>query len=211
MIERLIQGQPNDPLHRFAATRTSDPEEFRHALVNVYGATGLTIRNPRGLQTRGNFLQLGDIALGFSPCGVPAAVSFAECDFTRLQIALSGRAATTSAGVTAPIDNQQSCLTPGRAALLDYGVGFEHIVLRVNAKAKEHIEEHFADFLYFSATSYSTLGIGDVYPVGVFRLISGIESINGLFLIAWSTSFTYFVMDRLWPLYSEPTDKRAGD
>lgn len=68
---------------------------------------------------------------------------------------------------------------------------------------KGHTEEHFADFLYFSATSYSTLGIGDVYPTGVFRLISGIESINGLFLIAWSTSFTYFVMNRLWPLHSD--------
>lgn len=71
---------------------------------------------------------------------------------------------------------------------------------------KGHTEEHFADFLYFSATSYSTLGIGDVYPTGVFRLISGIESINGLFLIAWSTSFTYFVMNRLWPLHSDGTD-----
>jgi hypothetical protein len=66
-----------------------------------------------------------------------------------------------------------------------------------------HVEEHFADFLYFSATSYSTMGIGDVYPTGALRLISGIEGINGLFLIAWSTSFTYFVMDRLWPLHPE--------
>ncbi|MEO6381433.1 MAG: ion channel [Nitrobacter sp.] len=72
-------------------------------------------------------------------------------------------------------------------------------------------EEHFADFLYFSATSYSTLGIGDVYPTGVFRLISGIESINGLFLIAWSTSFTYFVMNRLWPLHSDRTNEDGSD
>ena len=38
-------------------------------------------------------------------------------------------------------------------------------------------------------------------PLGALRLISGVEGINGLFLIAWSTSFTYFVMDRLWPLH----------
>jgi hypothetical protein len=68
------------------------------------------------------------------------------------------------------------------------------------------VEEHFADFLYFSATSYSTMGIGDVYPAGALRLISGIEGINGLFLIAWSTSFTYFVMDRLWPLHPDNSD-----
>ncbi|OJU23808.1 MAG: hypothetical protein BGN91_08290 [Nitrobacter sp. 62-13] len=76
---------------------------------------------------------------------------------------------------------------------------------------KGHTEEHFVDFLYFSATSYSTLGIGDVYPTGVFRLISGLESINGLFLIAWSTSFTYFVMDRLWPLHSDRTNEDRSD
>lgn len=68
------------------------------------------------------------------------------------------------------------------------------------------IEGHFADYLYFSATSYSTLGFGDVYPVGALRLLSGVEGINGLFLIAWSTSFTYFVMDRLWPLHAERKD-----
>jgi len=50
------------------------------------------------------------------------------------------------------------------------------------------------------------LGFGDVYPVGALRLLSGIEGINGLFLIAWSTSFTYFVMDKLWPLHAEPKD-----
>ena len=68
---------------------------------------------------------------------------------------------------------------------------------------KGQVEEHFADFLYFSATSYSTMGKRDVYPTGALRLISGIEGINGLFLIAWSTSFTYFVMDRLWPLHPD--------
>ena len=72
------------------------------------------------------------------------------------------------------------------------------------------VEEYFADFLYFSATSYSTMGIGDVYPTGALRLISGIEGINGLFLIAWSTSFTYFVMDRLWPLHPNEEPKSQG-
>ncbi len=70
------------------------------------------------------------------------------------------------------------------------------------------VEESFEDFLYFSATSYSTLGFGDVYPTGALRLISGIEGINGLFLIAWSTSFTYFVMDRLWPLHPDRADDK---
>lgn len=71
---------------------------------------------------------------------------------------------------------------------------------------KGQIEDRFSDYLYFSATSYSTLGFGDVYPVGSLRLIAGIEGLNGLFLIAWSTSFTYFVMNRLWPLHKDSDD-----
>jgi len=68
------------------------------------------------------------------------------------------------------------------------------------------VEGQFADFLYFSATSYSTLGFGDVFPTGAIRIVSGVQGINGLFLIAWSTSFTYFVMDRLWPLHPDRDD-----
>jgi hypothetical protein len=73
---------------------------------------------------------------------------------------------------------------------------------------KGEIDGQFADYLYFSATSYSTLGFGDVYPIGALRLISGVEGINGLFLIAWSTSFTYFVMDKLWPLHADRDDDK---
>jgi hypothetical protein len=65
-----------------------------------------------------------------------------------------------------------------------------------------HLEGRLGDYLYFSATSYSTLGFGDVYPTGMLRLIAGLEAVNGLFLIAWSTSFTYLAMERLWPLHS---------
>ncbi len=125
-----------EPLHRFPTVRTSDPEEFEHAVIAKYGATGLTVPDPTGLQTRGNFLRLQDIGVGFSACGARAIVSFAECDFARMQIALSGHAATTSNGVTTDVGTHASCVTsPGLPALLDYGQGFEHLVLRVNANA----------------------------------------------------------------------------
>jgi hypothetical protein len=85
-----------------------------------------------------------------------------------------------------------------------YAVAFLLIFKSGLGSLKGHqVDESFADFLYFSATSYSTMGIGDIYPSGALRLVSGIEGINGLFLIAWSTSFTYFVMDRLWPLHPD--------
>lgn len=64
------------------------------------------------------------------------------------------------------------------------------------------VEGHFGDYLYFSASSYSTLGFGDIAPTGALRLVAAIEALNGLFLVAWSTSFTYLAMERLWPLHS---------
>jgi len=84
-----------------------------------------------------------------------------------------------------------------------YGLSFWLIDKAGIGSLKGQVDGSFADYLYFSATTYSTMGFGDVYPGGALRLISGIEGINGLFLIAWSTSFTYFVMDRLWPLHPD--------
>lgn len=53
-------------------------------------------------------------------------------------------------------------------------------------------------FLYFSAETYTSLGFGDVYPVGAMRLIAGMEALTGLLMIGWSASFTYLEMSRHW-------------
>ena len=71
------------------------------------------------------------------------------------------------------------------------------------------VDDTFAEYLYFSISAYSTLGIGDIYPEGALRLISGVEALNGLFLIAWSTSFTYLAMEKLWPLHLGGQHRRA--
>jgi Ion channel len=54
------------------------------------------------------------------------------------------------------------------------------------------------DYFYFSATTYSTLGVGDLFPTGVIRLVAGIEALTGFVLIGWSASFTYLSMQRSW-------------
>lgn len=59
----------------------------------------------------------------------------------------------------------------------------------------------WVDFFYFSAASYTTLGIGDLYPTGEMRFIAGLESLTGLILIGWSTSFTYLAMRNFWDLH----------
>lgn len=54
------------------------------------------------------------------------------------------------------------------------------------------------DFLYVALTSYTTLGIGDVWPEGPIRLVVGVAALNGFLLITWTASFTYLVMQRYW-------------
>ncbi len=54
------------------------------------------------------------------------------------------------------------------------------------------------DFLYFSTTMYTTLGVGDVAATGLMRVPAGIELLVGLVLITWTASFSYLAMERFW-------------
>lgn len=54
------------------------------------------------------------------------------------------------------------------------------------------------DYLYFSVSSYTTLGMGDAFPTGLLRMLAAIEALNGFLLISWSASFTYLMMQRYW-------------
>ncbi len=54
-------------------------------------------------------------------------------------------------------------------------------------------DQDFLSYVYFSATTYSSLGFGDVYPEGWLRMIAAAEVIMGLLLIGWSVTFTYLV------------------
>ena len=52
--------------------------------------------------------------------------------------------------------------------------------------------------LYFSAETYTSLGFGDLTPIGPVRLLAGVEALNGLLLIGWSASFAYIAMEQFW-------------
>ncbi len=127
---------PKDLLRHYPSVHTTDPDEFYHALTMIYGATSLTIPAPEGLRAYGSFFRSSDLSFGFSSCSVRAGVAFDECDYARLQIGLAGSASTTSSGTTSVVDHANACVTsPGRAAVLDYGDGFEQIVLRISENA----------------------------------------------------------------------------
>lgn len=53
-------------------------------------------------------------------------------------------------------------------------------------------------YFYFSLETFTTQGVGDVYPVGPLRLLAALEPLAGLILIGWSTTFTFMVMSLDW-------------
>ncbi len=65
-------------------------------------------------------------------------------------------------------------------------------------EASGAISENWLDYFYFSASNYTTLGMGDIYPLGHLRLVAAVESLVGLVLITWSASYTYLAMSKYW-------------
>lgn len=61
-----------------------------------------------------------------------------------------------------------------------------------------NLEGTLLDCVYFSFSTFSTVGFGDIEPIGRLRYLTGIESLTGLVLITWTASFLYFEMQRYW-------------
>lgn len=54
------------------------------------------------------------------------------------------------------------------------------------------------DCSYYSFTTYTSLGIGDIEPTGDIRFLTGLEALTGLLLIAWTASFMFLEMQKSW-------------
>lgn len=63
------------------------------------------------------------------------------------------------------------------------------------------VDGSFPEYIYFSAVSYTSLGLGELYPTGALRLITGVQALLGLSMIAWTGSFTYLAMEKFWTLH----------
>ncbi|MBY0474386.1 MAG: potassium channel family protein [Nitrosomonas sp.] len=67
------------------------------------------------------------------------------------------------------------------------------------------------DFIYYSSVVYTTVGFGDLLPVGAIRMLSAAEGLAGLAMITWSASFTFLAMQRLWPHLLSRSEKDSND
>jgi voltage-gated potassium channel len=55
----------------------------------------------------------------------------------------------------------------------------------------------FEQALYFSTSTYVTIGYGDVVLARGSRILGSIEGASGIILIGWSTAFFFSIVDRL--------------
>lgn len=56
---------------------------------------------------------------------------------------------------------------------------------------------NFEEALYFSTSTYSTVGYGDVVLASGWRVLGAIEGANGVILLGWSAAFFFAVVSRI--------------
>ncbi|MEN8117214.1 MAG: potassium channel family protein [Bacteroidota bacterium] len=61
----------------------------------------------------------------------------------------------------------------------------------------------FLDTLYYSIVTFTTLGYGDMTISSEWKLLSGIEAINGIMLIGWSTALMYSLIQNIFKSIKE--------
>ena len=57
--------------------------------------------------------------------------------------------------------------------------------------------ESFEKSIYFSLVTFTTLGYGEITISSGNRILAGLEAVNGIMLIGWSTAFMYFVYQEI--------------
>jgi len=56
----------------------------------------------------------------------------------------------------------------------------------------------FEEAVYFSFVTFTTLGYGDITLSEGWRLLSGIEALNGILLVGWTTAMIFAVVQNIW-------------
>jgi hypothetical protein len=56
----------------------------------------------------------------------------------------------------------------------------------------------FEEAVYFSFVTFTTLGYGDISLSEGYRLLSGIEALNGIILVGWTTAMIFSVVQHIW-------------
>ena len=129
---------PADPLQRFPVFRTSDTEEFRHALLTRFGASQAVVKDPARFRALGNLVQLQNIGLVYGNSSTGASAEYPEADRFRLLTAVSGKGHAAIGNNAIGLDAAQSCIvSPGQRVVLTAEASHDWFNLRIDPGAFE--------------------------------------------------------------------------
>jgi len=125
-------------LHRYPLFRASNREEFREALITLYGATAVEADKTRDFRAWVNNIAIGDIALSYAASNARLTMEFPETEYVRQQIGMRGRSLTSLPGASITVDRGRACTTSlGRPMRVDAEPGHERLTLRIKIEALE--------------------------------------------------------------------------
>jgi len=70
--------------------------------------------------------------------------------------------------------------------------------------------ESFEKAVYFSFVTFTTLGYGDITLSEGWRLLSGIEALNGILLVGWTTAMLFAAVQKIWASQTDRSQRRDG-
>ncbi len=62
----------------------------------------------------------------------------------------------------------------------------------------------FSESIYFSLITFTTIGYGDVVIDSEWRIIAGLEAINGIMLVGWSTAMVFAFLQVIYKNGNHP-------
>lgn len=107
-----------------------------------------------------------------------------------------------------PLDLPRPLLTLTRMVSLLLALHVVEMTVWGVALAAANVLPDFETSLYYSLTSYTTVGYGDVVPSVSWRLLGPIEAVVGVMMLGWSTSITVAAVQRIYNTRqgTSPTD-----
>jgi AraC-like DNA-binding protein len=126
-----------EPLARFAAVRTSDPDELRERMAPLYAIRSVEVPRSRiPFQARVNHRELGDVGLGYARYGSKLKGRLAHGNFYAQGFGIGGYGEAVVDGHLFKVCNMEGGIGgPGADARLTYQAGFEHLFLKIKPEA----------------------------------------------------------------------------
>ncbi len=108
-----------------------------------------------------------------------------------------------------PLDSPRPVWTLIRLVSLLLALHLVESAVWAAAFAVANVLPDFKSALYYSLTSYTTVGYGDVLPATSWRLLGPIEAAVGVLMLGWSTAIVVAAVERIYNSRWPPSEEEA--